>query len=540
MIRGLLSLYSPHYPAKITTLYSRSQGNLGRYYADYWQTTDFSKVAASPAAFSRTERLAWRLTIGALFLQVLCSVFIIGRDVFGGLAGGWQLGLALLLAGPLVWAHLLPITILGAWLLQPKALGRHVLCQVLEHQVRRLRKRHAFKVVAVGGSVGKTSTKTAVAMVLQGSRRVRWQEGNYNDRVTVPLIFFGHTEPGIFNVPAWVRIMLQNERIIRGTYPYDVVIAELGTDGPGFMREFAYVHPDVAIVTAITPEHMEYFGTLDAVAREELAILDYAATTLINVDDTPARYLKGKSYQAYGFDSHAVYRVAEQRDAGFAGQHVTFTLAGKQLDLTIPLLGAHGAKIALAAVAAAHALGLTMAEITKGAATIQASAGRMQLLPGVQDATIIDDTYNASPVAVTAALDVLYAAHTTQRIALLGSMNELGDYSPEAHNIVGTYCDPHKLDLVIALGPDAVTYLAPAAEARGCHVEKFLSPYEAGKYIKQHLKQGAVVLAKGSQNRVFAEEALKPLLAKPADAAKLVRQSSYWMAVKAKQFPPQP
>jgi UDP-N-acetylmuramoyl-tripeptide--D-alanyl-D-alanine ligase len=537
MFRGLISLYSPSYPTKLVALYAVAHERPLSYFARYWSTSNFATVKASATTFSRTQRLTARLTGIGMAVQAAAGAFVAGLDVFGGLSGGWQFGLAVLLSTPLVWAHLLPLTRIAVLLTRPKALGRAVLCAVLEAQVRRLRRRHAFKVVAVAGSVGKTSTKIAVARVLQAAMRVRSQEGNYNDRVTVPLIFFDRIEPGIFNIPAWLRIMLQNERTIRGSYPYDVVVVELGTDGPGFMREFAYVQPDVSIVTAITPEHMEYFGTLDAVAREELTVLDYSATTLINIDDTPAAYLKGKSYQSYGLSKRATYRVASRTQQGFAGQKMELALGDDQLAVAVPLLGEQGAKVALAALAAAHALQLSHKDIVAGAARIEAFAGRMQILPGIRRSVLIDDTYNASPVAVTAALDVLYAAQAPQRIAILGSMNELGDYSPEAHQIVGNYCDPKKLDVIIALGPDAVTYLAPAAEARGCKVEKFLDPYEAGAFVVQQLKEHAVVLAKGSQNRVFAEEALKTLLAHKVDENKLVRQSAYWMRIKAAQFP---
>jgi len=92
-------------------------------------------------------------------------------------------------------------------------------------------------------------------------------------------------------------------------------------------------------------------------------------------------------------------------------------------------------------------------------------------------------------------------------------MNELGDYSRTAHEEVGAYCKSDKLDLVVTIGPDAAKFLAPAARAAGCKVKTFDSPYLAGTYVREHLQKEAVVLAEGSQNRVFAEESLKSLLA---------------------------
>lgn len=422
-----------------------------------------------------------------------------------------------------------------------KKIGRSAVCRILEWQVRRLRRRYQFTVVAVAGSAGKTSTKIAVAKVLGASKRVRWQEGNYNDRVTVPLIFFGQSQPGILNVFAWLKIFIQNETALRRPYPFDIVVVELGTDGPGFIQEFAYTRPELAVLTAVAPEHMEFFGTLDAVAREELGVSEFSQKVLINTDDTPQKYLKNISHLAYGLNRSADYRIKERTTSGLKGQKAEFALAGeKPFKVDIPMLGHQGAKIALAAAAAAHVLGVPVADIKKGLSSVSAFAGRMQVLYGIKNSTIIDDTYNASPVAVKAALDVLYGGDAPQRIAILGNMAEMGNYSAQAHREVGEYCDPDKLDLVVTIGPDAKQHLAPAAQKRGCRVESFLSPYDAGKFVCDNLEEGAVILAKGSQNRVFAEESLKTLLADKRDESKLVRQSAYWMRIKAAQFGPVP
>jgi UDP-N-acetylmuramyl pentapeptide synthase len=145
---------------------------------------------------------------------------------------------------------------------------------------------------------------------------------------------------------------------------------------------------------------------------------------------------------------------------------------------------------------------------------------------------IIDDTYNASPAAVKAALDSLYAIDTPQRIAILGMMNELGNLSPETHKKIGEYCDPKHLNLVVTIGKDANDFLAPAAEKRGCRVYKASDAKDAGEFVKKEMVQGATILAKGSQNGVFAEEAVKILLDDPSDRSKLVRQSEVWLKKK--------
>jgi UDP-N-acetylmuramoyl-tripeptide--D-alanyl-D-alanine ligase len=181
--------------------------------------------------------------------------------------------------------------------------------------------------------------------------------------------------------------------------------------------------------------------------------------------------------------------------------------------------------------------GLSNNDIAEGLKRIEPFAGRMQILDGIRDSVLIDNTYNASPPAVKAALDVLYGVQAPQRIAILGRMNQMGDYSPEAHREVGAYCDVKKLDLVVTIGSDAEKYLAPSARKRGCEVKSFSSPYRAGEFVKNQLKENCVVLVEGSQDGVYAEEALKVLLKNPEDQTRLVRQSTYWMKIKHKQFP---
>jgi len=419
-----------------------------------------------------------------------------------------------------------------------KRVSRYVVCAILEAQVKRLRKRHAFTVIAVAGSIGKTSTKVAIAETLGASRSVRYQKGNYNDRVTVPLVLFGHNLPALFNIVAWVKIFLANNTIISQPYPYDYVIVELGTDRPGQMAAFDYLQPDITVVTAVVPEHMAYFGTLNAVAAEEFSVFNYSKKVLVNTDDTPVEYLKNKRFLSYSLNKNADYYAQSWQQIELKNGDMTIALPrGATLPASLKIVGKQGAKITLAAAATAHVAGLTNKEIVGGLANITPFAGRMQILEGICNSIIIDDTYNASPPAVEAALDVLYAVKAPQRIAILGRMNQMGDYSPKAHREVGAYCDAKKLDLVVTIGDDAEAYLAPAAQKAGCTVKSFSSPRAAGNFVASQLKKGGVVLAEGSQDGVYAEEALKPLLKNRGDVNKLVRQSARWMATKRRQFP---
>jgi len=405
-------------------------------------------------------------------------------------------------------------------------------------QVNRLRQRNDFIIVAVAGSVGKTSTKLAIASLLSSRQKVIFQDGNYNDRLTVPLVLFGRTEPGIYNIPAWLKILWSSQLALRRPYPFEIAVLELGTDKPGELAHFSYLQPELVVITAVAPEHMEFFVTLERVAKEELTPLAFAKDSLLNLDDIGPEYMPQETQHSYGENPAAEYKLVKSRQQELKGQQIEVSLKGHELSLDTPLLGKQGAKIILAATAVADLLGWPLSDIKSGLQAVGPVAGRMNVLPGVSDSQLIDDTYNSSPSAAKAALDVLFQTRAGQRVAVLGDMNELGVQSEAAHREIGAYCNPDKLDLIVTIGPESAEFLAPAAAKNGCRIKSFNNPYEAGTYVKQQLKPGAVVLAKGSQNGVFAEEALKILLCDPADKAKLVRQSPYWLKLKGAAHQP--
>jgi UDP-N-acetylmuramoyl-tripeptide--D-alanyl-D-alanine ligase len=531
IVRHLGAFYGFTAPRRLVALYVQA-GGPWRYFGRYWTTQDFTKL---PVEISGDYRVIARLLGVGMLCQLLAGLALLYEGIVNDRVGMGYFGAAVVLAYPIVWALLLFLAAFGWRLGHPKRFGKDVLASMLEKRVRILRTNNEFVLISVAGSVGKTSTKLAIAKVLAASgKRVCYQEGNYNDRLTVPLIFFNETEPNIYNVGAWLKLLWRTNRKAQNVYPYDVVVVELGTDGPGQMAQFAYLHPELSVVTAVAEEHMEYFKTLDAVAKEELTVFDYSTRVLVNADDVAKEYLGYDTYESYGVES-GDYKVKRAGKITDAGQKLTIQKGSKKLTFQSHFLGVQGAKILLAAATVADLLNIEWSALKDVLQDLQPFAGRMQLLPGIKKSTLIDDTYNASPSAVLAALDVLYSMDTTQRIAILGSMNELGEVSPSAHAQVGTYCDPKKLDLVVTLGQDAKDHLAPAAKEGGCEVHSYLDAKEAGNFVKSKLKNHAIVLAKGSQNGVFAEEALKPLLEHKDYEARLVRQSPYWLSVKQLQ-----
>lgn len=399
------------------------------------------------------------------------------------------------------------------------------------------------RLIVVTGSVGKTSTKTAVATMLAQKYRVRLHEGNHNTHMSVPLAILGIPYPeNIRSFSAWRHVLKQAQARILAPTDVDVIIQELGADAPGDIEQFGtYLKPDIAIVSAVTPEHMEFFKTIEAVAHEELAAANFSKLALINRDDIDgqfAEYLTNPNIDTYGTSAAAEYHF-EQQDFSIDGGHKG-RFVGNELpdgvDATISVLGEHNLRPTIAAAAVGLKMGLTSQEISAGLAAIRPVPGRMNLLRGLNGSMIIDDTYNSSPAAAIGAVQTFYDIQAPQRIAIMGSMNELGESSAAEHEKIGRLFHPDMVEWVITIGEEAEKYLAPAAHSNGCQVKSFRNAVQAGAFAHSVLDKGSLVLAKGSQNAGYVEESVKILLLDQSDTNKLVRQSAAWMATKQAFF----
>lgn len=410
-----------------------------------------------------------------------------------------------------------------------KLFAKSIVTKILWWQVNKLLKTNNVKVIGVVGSIGKTSTKYAVAQTLQTKRKVRWQEGNYNDLSIVPLVFFGHDIPSLFNPIEWTRLFLNNHSQLKN-YPYEIVVLELGTDGPGQIKEFGkYIKLDLAIVTAVAPEHMEYFITLDSVAEEELSVMDYSKQVILNKDLVDAKYIKKHKHLITYGTNDADYVIKNSKKLNISKNKKTLVNARRVLSSEIAYSKA-------AAAVVADIFGFNQNEILNAFDNLNGAPGRLQILKGLKGSTIIDDTYNSSPSAVIASLIMLYSFKAKNKIAILGSMNELGESSKSAHEKVGLFCSSSQLNLVVTVGDEANKYLSSAAKKNGCEVKTFSNPYDAGEFVKSQLKPSTAILVKGSQSNVYLEEAVKVLLANMADSKKLVRQSGDWQSKKQQKL----
>lgn len=413
----------------------------------------------------------------------------------------------------------------------------------LERYVKRYFKKHPeVKLIVVAGSVGKTSTKRAIATLLSQRYRLRMHEGNHNTEVSAPLAILGIDYPEtVKSVGAWISVFRAARERIREPADTDVIVAELGADRPGDIAHFGtYLKPFIGIITAVTPEHMEFFSSIDAVASEELAAANFSQLAIINRDDIDSRFaslMTNNNVDTYGTSGAAEFRFEIQDfdiTKGYTGSVITPHF-DQPIPASIKVVGEHSLRPVMGAVAVAAKMGLMAPEIAAGLALIRPVPGRMNILRGVEDAIIIDDSYNSSPLAASSALQALYSLQAPQRIAILGSMNELGVVSASEHETLGLLCDPTMLAWVITIGDEAEKYVAPAAKKRGCQVRSFKTSIQAGGFAHSVLEKGATVLVKGSQGDIYAEEAVK-ILCMMTEDVELVRQTPQWLRMKEAFF----
>lgn len=413
----------------------------------------------------------------------------------------------------------------------------------LETYVRRYFKKHPeVKLVAVAGSLGKTSTKIAIATVLSGQYRVRLHEGSRGMPLSVPLEVLGIGYPQHDSLFAWWRVLRAARRRIHDPTDVDVIVQELNTNAPGTMAHYGtYLLPDMTVITGVTPERMDVFSTIEAVAQEELAVARFSRLAIINRDDIEGRhasYLTNGNLVTYGTSGAAEYHFITEDfnpESGHAGLLIAPD-SEQPIAVTIRATGEHNLRPAIAAAAVGYKLGMNAATIAQGLGRVKPLPGRMNTLRGVKRTILIDDTYSSSPLSAASALQTLYTFQAPQRIAVFGSMNNLGSDSQHEHETLGRMCDPSLLSWVVVIGDEAARHLAPVAKAQGCQVMVCANALEAGAFVHKVLEDSAVILFNGSETGIYCEEALKVILHSIDDESLLVRQAPSWLATKADFF----
>ncbi len=441
---------------------------------------------------------------------------------------------------------------------------KKVIVWVLTLESRLILKKYKPFIVAVTGSVGKTSTKDAIYDVLKSPKlcradggicHVRKSEKSLNSEFGLPLTIIG-MPTAWRSVSGWVRNIKEGAGLIFKKHEYpDCLVLEVGADHPGDIRRVApWLKPDIAIITRVskTPVHVEFFGSPEEVFEEKASLAENVkkgGTVILFADDDKvmsiAERVKGREAEviSFGISSGATvkgssakftYEGTEDHNAP-AGIAFTLEANGQSAEVSVKgILGTVYLYPLLAAAAVGIARDLPLSDIAASLNSFGSPKGRMRIISGKSDSTLIDDTYNSSPDAALAALSMLKEIqYATTKVAVLGDMMELGKYSTEEHKKIGK-----EAAIVLAARGKLITVgprsRATAEEAvksgmPADSVSSFDSAQEAADALSSMLKPGDVILIKGSQS-VRMERVVKALM-RDADKAEdlLVRQEKEWL-----------
>lgn len=422
---------------------------------------------------------------------------------------------------------------------------RKAVVTILTWEAKAVLRRYKPRIIVVTGSVGKTSAKDAIYTALAANHFVRKSEKSFNSDIGAPLTILG-VPNGWSNPVQWIRNILDGLLLILIKAPYpEWLIVEVGADRPGdISTSLAWLKPEVVVATRFpaVPVHVEFYDSPEAVQAEELSPLSWLRPGGImvgNADDDivkNATVPEGVEKILYGVDEDATVRCSKIKFLTWKGMpsgmsfdvHIGKERARVTLD---SLVGSAHLYAALAGIGTATGLGIPLAHAAERFVDHKAPPGRMNLVRGIKNTVLIDDTYNASPVAVMDAIHTLLAVPAKGRkIAVLGDMLELGSYSVEEHEKVGREVYG-KADLLITVGVRARGY-AIGAEKAGMQRENILQfdkTIDAAEHLATTLEEGSVVLIKGSQG-MRMERITKLLMAEPEKARKLLpRQDAEWL-----------
>lgn len=404
------------------------------------------------------------------------------------------------------------------------------------------------RIVGITGSVGKTSAKEAVNLVLSSRFRVRSSIKNYNNELGLPLTIIGIESAGR-SLGGWIRILSKALSLLikkDNDYP-EILILEMGVDRPGDMAYLCSIaSPEVGIATFVSHSHMEFFGSVANIKKEKQVLIenvDNKGLSILNYDNEYTREMAEVSHAkvlTYGFQEGASLQAQDlsynfsKGDYDLAGVHFKMSYDGSIVPVFLKNILSESAVYAvLAGAAVGLHFGFNLVELSEVLRDFNLPHGRMNLLPGFNHTFIIDDTYNSSPDSCLAALDILGKLRITdegKKYAVLGDMAEIGSYTQEGHRLVGKKCTDMKIDFLLAVGPNSLEIIKGAEEAsfdKGC-VFHFDNSVEAGIFLKKKINSGDVILIKGSQS-MRMEKAVFEVLAEPERAEELlVRQGKEW------------
>ncbi|MEW5907655.1 MAG: Mur ligase family protein [Patescibacteria group bacterium] len=429
-----------------------------------------------------------------------------------------------------------------------KKIIKKIIIFLLQFEARLILKKYKPKIIAISGTVGKTSAKDAIYRVLSSKLKVRKSEKSYNNEIGVPLTIIG-SKSGWNNVFAWIFNLIKGLKVIfsKNHYP-SWLILETGVDRPGDMgKMLKLIRPDIGVITALgeIPVHIEYFKEIEDLIREKAKILQALKKdnfAILNCDDKGILELKSKidaSIITYGFSEEADFKASNYRiifrkegDREIP-EGISFKVDYQGNIIPVRLYGSFGRQIvyaALASMAVGSILNFNLVEMAELLSNYESPPGRLRLLEGIKHSSILDDTYNSSPIAVRTALELLKEIPAKRKISVLGDMLELGKYTIEEHRRMGRMAK-ESADILFFIGPRS-KFAAEEAEIEGVKKEnifEFSTSEEVKMTVQEKIKEGDLILIKGSQSMRMEKITEEIMLHPEKKEELLVRQEKEWL-----------
>jgi UDP-N-acetylmuramoyl-tripeptide--D-alanyl-D-alanine ligase len=351
----------------------------------------------------------------------------------------------------------------------------------LQQTAASYRKRFNLPVIAITGSSGKTTTKDFTAGVLSARYNVLKTTGNLNNEIGLPLTI----------------LELENN--------HQAAVLEMGMSAAGEIAALCEIaQPSIGVITNIGEAHIELLGSIDAIARAKGELLDYLGSggvAVLNGDDPRLLEIRkrypGKAYY-YGFNQGDIKGIELSQKGEKSFSRVRFPDKSEGW-FEVPLPGQESAGNALAALTVGYILGLSLPQMESGLKLSRVTAGRLQVLHGKKGLKIIDDTYNANPSSVRAALKVLAELGGEKTVAVLGDMLELGPGAEQAHLEIGRFASKSGIDRLVTVG-ELARFMADGAEKAGMKVYSCVDHFQALDVIESlSLDKDWYILVKGSR-----------------------------------------
>lgn len=424
-----------------------------------------------------------------------------------------------------------------------KSLVKKIIYTILKWEAKIVLKRFKPKIIGVAGSVGKTSTKDAIYAALKDFIVIRKNKKSFNSEIGVPLTILG-LETGWSSPKMWIKNIFDGlKTIFAKDYP-EWLVLELGTDRPGDMKKLiSWIELDYAVFTRFpeVPVHAENFSKAQDVNDEDSQMmfgLKKEGVLVLNSDDELISELALKSTFKtlwYGFNATkngvGVSHIEMQyKDSKVIGQHIKINFGSNSVPFTINgALGIQHTYPVLASLVVAKDLGINVLDVLQAMDSYKVPVGRMNILNGINNITIIDDSYNSSPIAATLAIKTLSEIDADTKIAVLGDMGELGRYSQSEHKKIAHVLKECKISNVITIGEKSEIICEELNELGIKNSFPALSHADAVKKVIEWSKGNTAVLVKGSQSVRMEKVSYELLEDKKSAKHVLVRQDSYWI-----------